>query len=168
MPKILIQAAPRTGKSTLLDKITNDVRLKRGFLTSEVLEADERTGFMAFPSHGDTKLIASRYIRTGPQVSKYRVDIPTFEGVLVPLFEAQQGELLYIDEIGEMQLHSAVFQQIVEKYLSYDNPFLGTLSSIYSNELIRDLRGRRDISVLQLTLENRDEMYEFIRKELKL
>ena len=168
MSKILIQASPRTGKSTLLDRITNEIRLKRGFLTKEVCSANQRTGFKVVSSNGDEEVIASRYFATGPQVSKYRIDIPTFELVLEPLFEVQPDELLYIDEIGEMQFHSTVFQPLVEKYISYNNPFLGTLSLVYSNDFTRTLRERRDISVIQLTLENRDEIYEFIRKEFKL
>ncbi len=156
---ILVTGVPKSGKSTLVERALNDLDLsKRGFVTREVRENDQRIGFEVVTSEGQKRMLADVYIDSPIIVSRYRVDVDGFEKILPPLFQYGDG-LLYLDEIGQMQLYSKRFQKLVKTYLDSPNIFFGTLSQIYSHPLIDDIRNRNDVVLLEITSENRDEIY---------
>ena len=75
--------------------------------------------------------------------------------------------MLYIDEIGEMELFSKRFEELVKRYLDSDNTFIATLSKVYSNELIKTIKKRDDVRIIEITRENRDKKFVEIKGELE-
>ena len=162
MNNILITGVPKSGKSTLLKNVLNGFdKPKKGFITKEIRDKDERTGFKIITSEGIKRTLSSVDINSPIKVSRYFVDVPGFEGILPPLFEFNK-ELLYIDEIGQMELYSNRFGELVNLYLNSPNMFLGTLSSVYSHQLIDFIRERNDVKILNLDLNNREEIFKEI------
>ena len=159
---LLISGIPHSGKSTLLERIITGIGPKRGFITKEVKPGDTRTGFEIITSEGTKGLLASANIQSPIRVSRYGVDVASFERVLPPLFYFDK-EVLYIDEIGRMELYSDTFQRLVQTYLDAPNRFIGTLSTIYFHPFIDAVRARTDVTLFNLTPENREEMFRKIQ-----
>ncbi len=155
-PKIFLTGQPHCGKSTLLEAIINKIPQKQGFLTKEIKENGTRTGFEIITASGEKATLASIQSTSPIRVSKYGVNISTFETMLSPLFSFEKKDLLYIDEIGQMELYSDRFQDLVRSYLTAANPFIGTLSAVYDHSLIRKIRQMDDVKVVEVTAENRN------------
>lgn len=61
-----------------------------------------------------------------------------------------------------MELYSDKFKELVGCYLTAENPFIGTLSAVYDRPLIREIKQRDNIKVIEVTLENRELLREGI------
>jgi nucleoside-triphosphatase THEP1 len=170
MPKnLLITGAPNVGKSTLIQRILTDTPMKRvGFHTQEIKYENNRVGFRLITNTNLSTTIA-HVEYGGPRVSNYGVSIIDFEGVLPSLFDFKEGQqFLYIDEIGQMQLLSNIFHELVNDYLCSANPFVGTIphGDTYSNDFINKIKARKDVSILNLTRETWHDTYQIVRSFL--
>ena len=155
---ILLTGEPHAGKSTLLDRIVNDIDSKLGFVTTEVSENGTRTGFELVSALGSRALFASIDSPSEIRVSRYGVNLDTLNSFIAELPPVKEGQLLYIDEIGQMELYSEQFKNLVQGYLDSSNPFVGTLSSVYHDGFTDSLRQRTDVDIVEVTPENRDEI----------
>ncbi len=165
--KIFLTGLPHCGKSTLLEAIISQIPKKQGFLTREIKEAGSRTGFRIVTASGDNGTLASIHSTSPIRVSKYGVNIPSFEAMLPPLLSFQRGDLLYIDEVGQMELYSDQFQDLVRNYLSTANSFIGTLSAVYDHPLIKEIKQRDDVRIIEVRAENRDALRDEIYPSLR-
>lgn len=165
--KILLTGKPKSGKTTLLEKLLEDIKGKRGMTAVEVLEDGKRIGFDLQDDSGRTAILARTDRKTGIAVGRYYVDIPSLNIFIEPLFNLAPGQLLYIDEIGHMQLHSEKFQKLVRSYLNAPNDYLGTISYIYEHPFIDEVKNRSDILLCTITPENRDAMLAALSGALK-
>ncbi|MFZ2126420.1 MAG: nucleoside-triphosphatase [Candidatus Microsaccharimonas sp.] len=164
--KIFLTGEPHSGKSTLINKILSHFDDKIGFVTNEVLENGERKGFELTSSIGVKAMFASTEYTSAIRVSKYGIEISILDKFLEGLPLINQSALLYIDEVGQMQLHSDTFSKIVDDYISAPNNFIGTLSKVYDHELIQKLRQNSEIEVIEVTPENRDVLENVISSKL--
>lgn len=78
-----------------------------------------------------------------------------------------EDALLYIDEIGQMQLFSEKFQELAAAYISSSANFIGTVSKVYRNEFIDNLKNNEEIEILEVTPGNRDQLFIEILARLK-
>ena len=62
-----------------------------------------------------------------------------------------------------MELYSDTFQDLVRLYVNSSNLFLGTLSKVHQHPLIHELKGRDDVTIFDLTPDNREERFKKIR-----
>lgn len=125
---------------------------------TEVLGAGQRIGFDLQDNIGRTTALARMDAKTDISVGRYYVDIKSLDTFIDPLFTFGADQLLYIDEIGRMQLYSQKFQSLVREYLNAPNDYLGTISSIYEHSFIAEARNRNDILLCTITPANRNEM----------
>jgi len=165
--KILLTGMPRSGKTTLLNKALSDIPNKTGFITEEIRKDGERTGFKIVTSKGTKAVLASIEYDTPLKVSKYCVDIEALDKILPTLEEVDSSDVLYIDEIGQMELFSKHFKNFTDKYLDSENVFIGTISKIFSNDFTKNVLARKDITVFEITEENRDEVYKKVLDIMK-
>ena len=165
--KILLTGKPKSGKKTLLNKLLEGVTDKRGMAATEILEAGVRVGFDLQDNLGRTAILARTDHQTDTAVGRYYVDIPSLNDFIAPLFEYAPGQLLYIDEIGHMQLYSDEFQKLVRSYLSAPNDYLGTISCIYDHPFIDEVKDRTDILLCTITSDNRDAVFAGLALALK-
>lgn len=153
--KILLTGRPKSGKTTLLEKLLKDIKNKHGMVATEALEDGARIGFDLQDDCRRTAVLARTDRKTDAAVGRYYVDIPSLNAFIEPLFNIAPGQLLYIDEIGHMQLYSEKFQKLVRSYLDAPNDYLGTISSIYEHTLIDEVKSRSDILLCTITPDNR-------------
>ena len=164
---VIITGQPRSGKSTLLKKLVSGVEPKTGFVTSEIREGGQRVGFGIETHWGSRVTFAHVSFQTSHRVSRYAVDVGALELVISQVSAFQAGHLLYLDEIGQMQLFSKSFRRLVLKFFGSRNTCLATLSSVYRDDFTANLRGRDDIILVQITPDNREDQAKFVAELLR-
>src|SRR3989338_6617453 len=164
---ILITGKPKSGKSTLLRKIINDISNKVGFVTNEMLDQGKRVGFEIETNFGSRTVLSHVGFHTSHKVSKLFVDIKNLDSIIPEVSTFKSDDLLCLDEIGEMQLFSDKFKDLVLSYINSDNNFISVISSVYDDDFIRALKQRDEITLVELSLENRTEVEQFIVQLLK-
>jgi len=156
---ILITGSPGSGKTTLVGNLLHQIPDKKGFITREVRQSGKRTGFEIVTSDGERKLLAGVGIDSTYRVSKYKVDVTGFETVLDRFFNFTEKDILYIDEIGKMELFSGKFKKLVQLYLEAGNLFIATIALKSTDNFIRDIKKRDDIDLFTIDRNNRDTVY---------
>lgn len=165
--KIFLTGQPRSGKSTLLERLIQSVDPKQGFITKEIRENDIRVGFELVDAKGNSATLAKAGIQSEYQVSRYGVDVESLDNFISPLFDYDKRQLLYIDEVGQMELFSDNFKSLVEKYLESNNHFVGTITSVYEDSFTKDIKRRPDLSIIEISAETRDEIFGSLNEVIR-
>lgn len=168
---IVIAGLPGTGKSTLLKSVLDSYDgMMAGLITTEIKENEKRIGFkMGIHYKGANenpfaRTIAHVGINSEISVSNYRINVSEINKQASERLRAGFGQnyLLYLDEVGEMQLHSNPFSELAKKYLDAQNICIMTVSKKYKSAFIDAIKNREDIELIELTPENRDGMKTYI------
>ena len=164
--KILPVGKPRSGKSTLLASLIELFSKKTGFLTKEILENDQRVGF-SIQTSAHQKVVLAHISYPEPKVKTYGIDICALERLMQPIADFPTDHLLYIDEIGAMQLSSDRFRELCQRYLESPNLFVGTLSAWYEDDFVKAIKAKDTIWIIEVTPENREEVKKKLEKYLE-
>lgn len=149
---------PGVGKSTLLSLVIDAFVQKQGFITTENRTDGIRTSFDMTASSGQSFELCSVSSPSNIRVSRYGVNVEELNSFVEKLPDIEPDTLIYVDEIGQMQLYSELYKNLITNYLDLPNVLVGTLSKIYSDEFTDQLRERDDIEIIEVTLENREEL----------
>jgi len=120
---IFITGPPRSGKSTLIGEVIDEMDLKgeaEGLRTPEIRKDGERVGFKLLDiKSGDEGILAHVDLEEGPKVSRYRVNLDDLERFTKRSLKnhSEECEVLIIDEIGTMELFSEIFEKTVKELL---------------------------------------------------
>lgn len=165
--KILITGRPHSGKSTLIGKIINRFESRQGFITREIMVDGKRTGFEIVLANGDIFTLADTKATPSPyKLSRYFVRLDQLERAISRSESYDANDLLYLDEIGQMELFSDRFKDLTRRYLDSDNNFVGTLSNVYSDDFINELKTDPRIKIYHLTTDNRNDIESQVLKLL--
>lgn len=148
--KILIIGNPRIGKSTLLRNVIRNIPQKTGFVTNEIRVKNDRVGFEVESHLGNRITFGHIDFRDGLHVGRYGLRIKNLESVFRDMSGFVRDDVLYIDEIGCMQLFSERFKELVIKFMNSENIFLGTLSQVCHDDFIMTIKHRDDVFLVQL------------------
>ncbi|MEI8143435.1 MAG: nucleoside-triphosphatase [Candidatus Berkelbacteria bacterium] len=159
---ILITGMPRSGKSTLLNEIIQKYDRKVGFVTNEIRENNERIGFEIITNEGRQAVLSSTTNVTEHKVSRYYVDISALDEIIPSVLSFNSDDLLYIDEIGQMELFSEKFKSLVLKYLDSPNTNVATISKIFSDDFIEMIKNRGDVVLVEIEESTRSEQFKFV------
>jgi len=171
--KILITGKPRAGKTTLIKRIyenLEDEKKKeiRGFFTEEIRERGDRVGFYVENFTGQRNIFAHVEIKSNLKVGRYGVDIECFEKIALPEIEEaiKENKILFVDEIGKMELFSERFKKLIKDALDKDLKFLGTVS-ISPLPFIKEIKQREDVKLYAINFLNRENLFKKIFKIIK-
>ncbi|MFW9767373.1 MAG: NTPase [Candidatus Thorarchaeota archaeon] len=157
---ILLTGRPGVGKTTAIRKIVERLPpvTTRGFLSYEMRERGRRVGFAIETLSGKKGTLAHIDFKTGYRVSKYHVSVEDIDSIIIPeLREARESDnLIIIDEIAKMEMFSKLFAPEVRRCLDTGR-VVGTIQQRRSL-FLDEVRQRRDVRVLELTLNNRNDM----------
>ena len=157
---VLLTGKPGIGKTTAIRSIVEklDPSSVAGFWSKEIREAGRRVGFAILTLSGKIGTLAHVDLKTGPRVSKYRVNIDDIDSIMVPEMEMarESGRLIIIDEIAKMELFSERFSDEVLRCLSTGR-VVGTIQ-MRGHPFLDDVRSRNDVDLIELTTMNRDQI----------
>ncbi len=167
MPQnFFITGMPKSGKTTLLSRIAEELKSHGlrvgGFISPEEKTHGTRTGFYVRDiESGEIGLLAD-VNADGPKVSKYHVDIKSFENVVLPaLRKFDRYDVVVIDEIGRMELKSGKFSELLDRLLESPTPLIASLH----NDFVE--RYGQSGEVIFLEEGNREGVYNELVQRIK-
>ena len=158
--KILLTGCPGCGKTTLIKRVVNNLPQRAGgFYTEEIRDRGTRVGFKIVTLDGDEVVFAHVALKTSERVGKYRLDRSALEAVGVKAIrEAVQAQrLVVIDEIGPMEIRSAIFRDAVNKALDSEVPVLATIFG-RSLPFTDAIKSRPDVTLIEVRPDNRERL----------
>jgi nucleoside-triphosphatase len=168
---LLLTGKPGIGKTTVIMRVLEALSIPvTGFYTREIRGPKGRLGFEAVTLDGKRCTLAHVDFHSPYKVSKYGVDVATFERVIVPSVEPSlnpQAAMIVIDEIGKMECFSTRFCQAVLRALDSEKPVLGTIT-LGGGAFIESIKRRPDVEIILVTTANRDSLPELILSKLGL
>jgi nucleoside-triphosphatase len=157
---LLITGVPGIGKSTLVKKLAEELKPFKpvGFYTDEIRVDGARKGFQLVSLDGRKRNLAHVDMRSRVTVGKYRVNVYGLEKFLNALDLENSGDgLVIIDEIGKMECLSRRFRALIGELLEQDRIVIATVAQSGS-EMIENVKQRDDVTLLNLTKHNREDM----------
>ncbi|XP_049543057.1 cancer-related nucleoside-triphosphatase [Anopheles darlingi] len=177
MSLILVTGMPGTGKTTIIRKLSEELRARglsvAGFYTEEVRNngtGGERSGFDVVTFTGQRAPLARVQTRPAttagnPTVGRYTVCVAEFEALALPtLDERHRARVLIVDEIGKMELKSRRFSQQMDAILKEVKTgtvrFIATVPLKAAGiQLIEKLRAVSGCQVFHVKPSNREDIY---------
>ena len=187
MPKIGITGLPNVGKTATLAaicrKLERDDFIIGGMITRAYRPGDgsERIGFYVENwETGEKEVFSSKEFGNKPGCERnktetddgmYYVDTDALDRIgVAAIRDAMADEdvdIIIIDEVGKMEMHSAEFNKAVKEALDCPKPIIMTLHKKSRNPLLQDLRRRDDVRILEVTAVNKNLLPYKIEKLLK-
>jgi len=162
---IFITGNPRCGKSTLIQKVLDEISGKKvsGIITPEIRIKGVRQGFKIIDLVSrKEEVLASINIKRGPGVSRYRVNVGGIDAIVDKFLESyENSEYVIIDEIGMMEFYSKKFIETVRIVLDSDKIILASLSKRFVKKY--EDKGQ----IYYLTRENFNEIYNIVLTQIK-
>jgi len=131
-----ITGMPKTGKTTLLTRLVEDLRKKGlkvgGFVSPEEKEHGTREGFYVEDLETGKKALLASIKGNGPKISKYFVDIKSFESVALPsMKKVDSYDVFVLDEIGRMEMKSSKFVDLLDRIFESPTPVIASINQDY-------------------------------------
>ena len=139
MPQnFFITGMPKAGKTTLLIRLIKELEGKGlrvgGFVSPEEKHHGTRTAFYVENIRSGKRAVLASVDGSGPKVSKYHVNIKSFESIALPVMKnIGNYDVLIIDEIGRMEMKSLKFSDMLDKAFEHRTPVIATLHNDYVN-----------------------------------
>ena len=166
---ILVTGPPRSGKSTLIEKVVRRIsRPATGFFTQELRDKGRRVGFSIATLEGKTGVLAHQDLRSTFRVGKYGVNLEDLDQIAVPsMLPSTLNQIVVVDEIGKMECFSRLFKETLIKVLSSDNLVIGSVA-IKGDRFIQSIKKRDDVSLVSITEQTRDAALKLFLEKLQL
>lgn len=138
-------------------------------ISGEVREAGVRRGFGIedFLTHA-SGVLASVDARDGPHVGRYTVNIDDLEKVGAESIRRaiDKADVVIIDELGPMELHSGFFIESVAAALDSGKHVIGTIHKRATHPLIQKVKSNPRVQIVLVTDQNRDSLPTRIVEEI--
>jgi nucleoside-triphosphatase len=159
---LLLTGRPGVGKTTVIQTVVQALGEQAdGFYTEEIRGPRGRQGFRLVSLRGEQAVLAHVRLKGGgrPRVGRYGVDVAALERVGVAALERAmaQGRVVIIDEIGKMELFSDAFKAAVLAAVDGPASVVATVMA-RPHPWVDTLKARPDVTLWQVTFENRDAM----------
>ena len=167
--KVLLTGCPGCGKTTLIKRVVNTLpRRAGGFYTEEIRDGGARVGFKIVTLDGEEVVFAHVDFKTRERVAKYGLDLSVLETVAVEAVREalRRRRLVVIDEIGPMEIRSAIFREAVNEALDSEVPILATISA-RSLPFTDAIKSRPDVMLIDVRPDNREGLVSELSDRFK-
>lgn len=159
---LLLTGQPGVGKTTVIKTLAKSLGQRAdGFYTQEIRQRGQRQGFDLVGLRGGRATLAHVQLKGGgrPRVGRYGVDVAALERVGVAALQraTSAGCVVILDEIGKMELFSPAFKAATLAALDDPAPVVATIMA-RPHPWADVLKARADVTLWQVTLQNRDDM----------
>ena len=162
--RVGITGKPKIGKSTIIKEVIRRLKAEGmvvgGMLTSDIHESGRRVGFSIKDINSGVMGILAHVHQGGPKVGKYGVNIIDLDSIGANAIKGAVASpdiaVIFVDEIGPMELKSMRFTAAVEEAIKSDKHLIVSVHQRSEHELVR--RIKRDFEIIVVTEENRDEI----------
>jgi len=153
---ILLTGKPRTGKTTLLKKIIEDLDSCGGFYTEEIAENKKRIGFKIKTLDGKEGILAKAGLKSKYKLGRYGINLEDLEDIGVRAIERaiREKDIIIIDEIGKMEFFSEKFRMKILEALDSNKRVIGVIH----RELLDIADQRKDTEIFEVNLDNHQEI----------
>ena len=166
---ILLAGRPGVGKTTVIKEVVERLGGRAGgFYTAEIRKRGRRQGFKIITLDGQEGILSHVNIKGLPRVSKYGVNLKDLEeiGVAALRRAGAEANCIVVDEIGKMELFSEGFRKVVMEAIESEKVVLGTVMAA-RHPWVEALKALPQVSVLEVTLDNRDKMAPLVMEMLE-
>ncbi len=175
IPKIGITGMPRVGKTEGLVRVIKRLESMYtfgGMVTVGIEENGKRVGFKIIDwMTKEERLFAHINLDSSYRVGKYKLDMKVLDEFGVPAIqkaiEADNIDIVVIDEVGKLALESKKFREMVKDALDCEKPVLLTLHKKSRDSLLQDIRNMNNVRIFEITPVNRNILPYKIEKLLK-
>ncbi len=140
-----------------------------GMISQEIREKGVRVGF-EIHDYATRRKGWLAHVRqpTGPRIGKYRVNLADLKsiGVAAILNALQDSEIVLIDEVGPMELLSGDFREAIRKAVNGPKPILGTIHYRAQHHLVRQIKSREDVEIVEMSRKTGDKLPASIEKKI--
>ncbi len=169
---LLLAGRPGIGKTTVIKRVAESLgKLAGGFYTEEIRGPGGRKGFRLVTLDGQEAVMAHVNLRGQgrPRVSRYGVDVAAIERVgVAALRQAMRaGQIVIVDEIGKMELLCGPFKEAVLQAVGGPYTVVATVMA-KPNPWVNSLKAMPNVTLWEVTAENRDRMPTRVRQWLSL
>ena len=167
--KVLLTGRPGCGKTTLIKRVVNNLAQRAGgFYTEEIRDGGMRAGFKIVTLDGEEVVFAHVNFKTPEHLGKYRLDLSALEriGVRAVRQAVQARRLVVIDEIGPMEIRSAIFRDAVNQALDSEVPVLATIFA-GSLPFTDAITSRHDVTLIEVRQDNRERLVSELSDRFK-
>ena len=154
----LITGRPGSGKTSIIERTVSILRglglRAGGIYCPEIREGGVRVGFKIIDlMTGEERILAHVNQSTGPQVSKYRVNVVSVDEVSEKAIgrALREADFVVIDEIAPMEMHSEGFKRAVLLALDSPKPLLAIIHQRTRTGFIGDIKARGDVRIFEVT-----------------
>ncbi|MHA1836019.1 MAG: NTPase [Candidatus Odinarchaeia archaeon] len=170
MLTILITGPPKSGKTTLIREIINEIPQQNiiGFYTEEIREKGMRVGFKICSLNGQSMILATVKENFQPKIGKYSVYVKNVNRLVKNLeteLNKKHYKLIIIDEIGKMELLSNQFKNFIRKLIRSNN-VLGTIK-LHDCDFTRKIKSSENVKIHYLNKSNKNTLKTKILQEIK-
>lgn len=166
---VFITGSPGIGKTSVLLKTIEVLKVRGysvgGMVSREVRTCGARVGFEILDlSSGRRGWLAHVNQKHGPRIGKYRVNLEDLDNIGAEAIATavENTDVVAIDEIGPMELHSERFKEAVKKAVESRKLVVGTVHWKARDRLIQEISAREDAGIYEVTYENRGNLHEII------
>ena len=164
-----VTGQPSIGKTTIVLKTVDALKTTGfkvgGMLSREVREKGTRVGFELIGLDTEKRgWLAHINQSEGPHVGKYRVNLRDLDNIGAGSIRTAltDAQIVVVDEIGPMELHSSAFKEAAVQAINSDKLVLGVIHQRARDPLIDSLRKRDDVEILEATYENRMTLHNLL------
>lgn len=163
--KTFLTGDPGCGKTTVIARVNELLEglgiTVGGVISREIRQNGVRVGFsLEDRCTNEIGILAHIDQKEGSRIGKYRVNMTDLEriGAGGVLRAVNQADVVFIDEIGPMELNSMLFNDAVEAALKCPKPLLGAIHKRASHPLVARIRSDPTFEIIMVDEENRDRL----------